>query len=44
MKIDDIVIREGDWVTIDGHTGNIYVGTVPTIETELIPELEELLE
>jgi pyruvate,orthophosphate dikinase len=43
MKIDDIVIREGDWVTIDGHTGNIYVGTVPTVETELIPEVEELL-
>jgi pyruvate,orthophosphate dikinase len=43
MKIGDIVIREGDWVTIDGHTGNTYVGTVPTVETELIPELEELL-
>ena len=43
MKIGDVVIREGDWVTIDGHTGNIYVGTVPTIEAELIPELEELL-
>jgi pyruvate,orthophosphate dikinase len=42
MKIGDVVIREGDWVTIDGHTGNIYVGTVPTIEAELIPELEEL--
>jgi len=43
MKIGDVVIREGDWVTIDGHTGNIYMGTVPTIEAELIPELEELL-
>ncbi len=43
MKIGDIVVREGDWVTIDGHTGNIYVGIVPTIEAELIPELEELL-
>jgi pyruvate,orthophosphate dikinase len=43
MKMGDVVIREGDWVTIDGHTGNIYVGTVPTIEAELIPELEELL-
>ncbi|MEM1636481.1 MAG: pyruvate, phosphate dikinase [Pyrobaculum sp.] len=37
------LVREGDWITIDGHTGNIYIGVVPTIEAELIPELEELL-
>jgi pyruvate phosphate dikinase (EC 2.7.9.1) len=43
MKIGDVVVKEGDWITIDGHTGNIYLGTVPTIEAELIPELEELL-
>lgn len=43
LKVGTHVIREGDWITIDGHTGNVYIGVVPTIEAELIPELEELL-
>ncbi|ABO07599.1 pyruvate, phosphate dikinase [Pyrobaculum calidifontis] len=43
LKIGDIVVKEGEWITIDGHTGNVYIGVVPTIEAELIPELEELL-
>lgn len=43
FRIGGQVVREGDWVTIDGHTGNIYIGVVPTIEAEIIPELGELL-
>ncbi len=43
LRVGEVVVREGDWLTIDGHTGNVYVGVVPTIEAELIPELEELL-
>ncbi len=43
FKVGDVVVKEGDWVTIDGNTGNVYVGKVPTIEPELIPELNELL-
>ncbi|OYT48886.1 MAG: pyruvate, phosphate dikinase [Desulfurococcales archaeon ex4484_42] len=43
FRVGDIVVKEGDWITIDGNTGNVYVGKVPTIEPELIPELEALL-
>ncbi|MFP3198364.1 MAG: pyruvate, phosphate dikinase [Thermoproteus sp.] len=43
MSVNGQVFREGDWVTIDGNTGNVYAGVVPTVEPELIPELEELL-
>jgi len=43
FRVGDIVVKEGDWITIDGNTGNVYVGKVPTIEPELIPELETLL-
>ena len=43
FKIGDIVVKEGDWITIDGNTGNVYLGVVPTIEAGLIPELAELL-
>lgn len=31
-RVGDVVIKEGDWITIDGFTGNVYVGKVPTIE------------
>lgn len=43
MSVNGQVFKEGDWVTIDGNTGNVYAGVVPTVEPELIPELEELL-
>jgi pyruvate,orthophosphate dikinase len=42
--ISGVVLREGDVVTIDGSTGNVYVGTVPTIEPEFVEDLLVLLE
>ena len=42
-RAGDVVIKEGDWITIDGFTGNVYVGQVPTIEPKLPPEFYELL-
>jgi len=42
-RAGDAVIKEGDWVTIDGFTGNVYIGQVPTIEPKLPPEFYELL-
>ncbi len=38
-----VTVKEGDWITIDGFTGNVYVGIVPTIKPELPPEFHELL-
>jgi pyruvate,orthophosphate dikinase len=43
-RAGDVVIKEGDWITIDGFTGNVYVGQVPTIEPKLPPEFYELLD
>jgi len=43
FRVGDIVVKEGDWITIDGNTGNIYLGEIPTVEPELIPELQTLL-
>lgn len=36
--------REGDLITIDGTTGNVYGGTVPSIEPEFVEDLLVLLE
>ncbi len=41
--IGDTVIKEGDLITIDGTTGNIYLGAVPTVEAEFTEDLRTLL-
>jgi len=42
--ISGTTFREGDLITIDGSTGNVYVGEVPTIEPEFVEDLLVLLE
>ncbi|MCF6203260.1 MAG: pyruvate, phosphate dikinase [Methylococcaceae bacterium] len=41
--VGDVHIREGDLITIDGSTGNIYLGRIPTIEPSFSEELQTLL-
>jgi pyruvate, orthophosphate dikinase len=41
--VGDVVIREGDEVTIDGTTGAVYLGLLPLIEPKPVPELDTLL-
>ena len=38
------VIREGDMITIDGSSGNVYLGQVPMVEPEFSDELKVLLQ
>jgi pyruvate,orthophosphate dikinase len=42
--ISGVTLREGDLITIDGTTGNVYLGKVPTIEPEFVEDLLVLLE
>ncbi|MCX5998803.1 MAG: PEP-utilizing enzyme, partial [Chloroflexi bacterium] len=37
------IVRKGDTITIDGTAGNVYLGALPLVEAESIPELAELL-
>jgi pyruvate,orthophosphate dikinase len=39
----DVVVKEGDIITIDGSNGHIYLGDVPTVEAEFFDELDTLL-
>jgi pyruvate,orthophosphate dikinase len=43
FTVGDVVVREGDWITIDGNTGSVYLGEIPTVVPEVKGELEELL-
>jgi len=37
------IIHEGDIITLDGATGNVYLGAIPTIEAHVSEELNVLL-
>ncbi len=42
-EIGGTTLHEGDFITIDGTTGNVYPGQIPTVEAEFFAELTTLL-
>ncbi|MFL6523606.1 MAG: pyruvate, phosphate dikinase [Nitrososphaera sp.] len=38
------IVMEGQMITIDGSTGRVYIGEVPTVEPEISSEFKELLQ
>jgi pyruvate,orthophosphate dikinase len=38
-----VIVKEGDQITIDGTTGNVYMGALPLVEGGFTPEVKELL-
>jgi pyruvate,orthophosphate dikinase len=43
LIIGDKVLNEGDWITIDGSTGDVYEGQLPLIKPEISGEMETFL-
>jgi pyruvate, orthophosphate dikinase len=41
--IGETTLQEGDVITIDGSTGHVYAGEVPTVEAEISDEMVTLL-
>jgi len=37
MEANGVVVKEGDWISVDGTTGQVFLGNIPTIS----PKLEE---
>ena len=35
--------REGDWLSIDGSTGNIYAGIIPTVDASIVGEFGRIM-
>ncbi len=44
FTVDGVTVREGDWITIDGGTGRVIRGQVPTIEAEVSGEFGTFME
>jgi pyruvate,orthophosphate dikinase len=42
-QVGDVLIHEGDIITIDGGTGLIYLGEIPTVAPTVSDELQTLL-
>ena len=43
FAVNSHIVKKGDTITIDGSTGNVYLGTLPLVEAEGSSELAELL-
>jgi pyruvate,orthophosphate dikinase len=44
FKIGDIVIKEGDYISLDGNTGMVYEGIIETQDTELIGSFAKIMD
>ncbi|MBP5315888.1 MAG: pyruvate, phosphate dikinase [Muribaculaceae bacterium] len=44
VEIDGIVYKEGDYLSINGTTGQVYAGEVPTKAVELSGDFKELMD
>jgi pyruvate, phosphate dikinase len=44
MTIHGKVVKEGDWISLDGSTGNVYEGKIQTQDAELDDNFGELME
>jgi pyruvate,orthophosphate dikinase len=43
MTVDKLIVKEGDWITIDGSTGRVMLGAVPTIDAEVSGEFGQFM-
>ena len=43
-SVDGKIVREGDAITIDGSTGSVYIGDIPTIEPKVTSDFKQILE
>ena len=40
MSVDNKTVREGEWISVDGTTGNVFIGKVPMIAASLEEQTE----
>ncbi|MBO9338394.1 MAG: pyruvate, phosphate dikinase [Chloroflexus sp.] len=43
MTVNGTVIRKGDWITLDGGSGEVFAGQMPTVEPELSGDFATLM-
>ncbi|WP_163328301.1 pyruvate, phosphate dikinase [Desulfurobacterium thermolithotrophum] len=43
FRVGDVVVKKGDVITIDGATGEVFLGEIKTIPAQISGEFEELM-
>ena len=43
MEVDGLIVKEGDYISLNGSTGDIFLGKVATSEAELDADFAELM-
>lgn len=44
MTVNGNVVKEGDYMSIDGVTGNVYLGSIPTVDAEMAGEFATIMQ
>ncbi|HEX2093030.1 MAG TPA: pyruvate, phosphate dikinase [Longimicrobiaceae bacterium] len=44
FRVGDVTVHENDWLTLDGSTGRVILGQVPTVEPGLSEHFQRLME
>src|SRR2546421_1399380 len=42
-SVNGTVVTKGEWITVDGSTGRVFLGQVPTVQPSLGPDFTELM-
>ena len=43
FTVNNTTVKEGDSITLDGTSGEVFLGNIPTVDPEPTPEMAELL-
>jgi len=43
LTIDHQIVREGEFMSIDGSTGKVYIGKIPTVEADISGDFETVM-
>jgi pyruvate, orthophosphate dikinase len=43
FSVNGVVVTKGEWITVDGSTGRVFLGQVPTVRPNLGPDFHELM-
>ena len=44
FRVGNTVVKQGEWISINGAVGNVYVGQIPTVEPQLVGDFGTIME
>ncbi|MDX9888642.1 MAG: pyruvate, phosphate dikinase [Anaerovoracaceae bacterium] len=44
LKIGGLEVKEGEWMSIDGTSGHVYIGKIPLVDAEFTPDFHTVME